>query len=152
MFNYHDAYASDSIVPPQMMYIANHFGRYSEAKRRISVIMDSEAVAAGSAYADMLYYDPKLGSAPENSEDMDIYMPISEIAVMRSGWDKNDTYVGFHCDDPLSGEPRPYGRRHICYGRNGRKLLYGFGLGQLQHTQLSQLLPRKSRGTQYGYI
>ncbi len=29
--------------------------------------MDSEAVAAGSAYADMLYYDPKLGSAPENS-------------------------------------------------------------------------------------
>lgn len=104
MFNYHDAYASDSIVPPQMMYIANHFGRYSEAKRRISVIMDSEAVAAGSAYADMLYYDPKLGSAPENNEDVDIYMPISEIAVMRSGWGKNDTYVGFHCDDPLSGE------------------------------------------------
>lgn len=104
MFSYHDAYAGDSIVPPQMMYIANHFGRYSEAKRRISLIMNSEAVAAGSAYADMLYYDPKLGSAPENNEDMDIYMPISEVAVMRSGWDKTDTYVGFHCDDPLSGE------------------------------------------------
>lgn len=104
MFSYHDAYTSDSIVPPAMMYIANHFGRYSEAKSRISFIMNNEAVSAGSAYADMLWYDPKLGSASDNTGDLDIYMPISEVAVMRSGWGKNDTYVGFHCDDPLSGE------------------------------------------------
>lgn len=104
MFSYHDAYPSDSIAPPQMMYIANHFGRYSEAKRRISLIMNSEFLGTGSAYADVLLYDPKLGGAPEDKNDMDIYMPISEVAVMRSGWDKNDTYVGFHCDDPLSGE------------------------------------------------
>ena len=56
------------------------------------------------APTDILYYDTKFSSADTTGASLDAYLPISEVASMRSGWNSKDTYVGFHCDDPISGE------------------------------------------------
>ena len=104
VFNYHDSAANKAIIPPHMMYIADYFGNVTEAKRRLDLIMNTDEQGAEYAYSDMYLYSPKLKAAQSVTGELDEYLPITEIAAMRSGWDKNDTYVGFHCDDPISGE------------------------------------------------
>lgn len=103
-FTYHDCERPGVGIPPQMMYLADRFDRYWEAKPRIDCILNGELPDMHDVYNDMLWYDPKFLNADEESQIKDVYMPIAEIATMRNGWSKDDMYVGFHCDDPIGGD------------------------------------------------
>ena len=102
-FNYHDCGEADSNLPPEMMFLAEYFGNYSEALPRIHSIM-TEKEEASRVINDMLHYNPVFCKARTKEAPKDSCLPIAEIATMRSGWDAADLYLGFHCDDPIGGE------------------------------------------------
>ncbi len=104
IFNYHDGSNSYPLYAPEMFYLADRFNKYNEAVPRINRMKVTWADSSDFAQTDIMYYDTKFGSADETGASLDAYLPISEIASMRSGWNSSDTYVGFHCDDPISGE------------------------------------------------
>ena len=94
-FSYHDTGMSSSLIPPQTLFLAERFGNYAEAQPRINQILTGAATVM-----DMCLYKCEFSSAAKNDSPLDVYMPIAETVTMRSGWNRNDTYVGFHCDDP----------------------------------------------------
>ena len=104
VFNYHDAVKNDTVIPPQMLYLADKFNSYGEAQPRINLVMNTDIQESEYSYSDILYYDKKFNNEVGISAELDSYLPVSEVAAMRSGWNKDDMYVGFHCDDPISGE------------------------------------------------
>lgn len=103
-FTYHDCERPGVGIPPQMMYLAERFGKYEEAKPRIECILSGELPDMHDVYNDMLWYNPEMLNSDIKNQISDVYMPIAEIATMRNGWSKDDMYVGFHCDDPIGGE------------------------------------------------
>ncbi|MBE7049733.1 MAG: hypothetical protein E7394_03060 [Ruminococcaceae bacterium] len=102
VFSYHDCARPGSDYPPQMMFLAKYFNTLHEAKPRIEMILNGGLPGEGhDVYSDLFWYDPKMLDAGNSSEVKDVFLPISEIATMRSGWTKDDMFVGFHCDNPL---------------------------------------------------
>ena len=102
-FNYHDCGEADSNLPPDMMFLAEYFNNYSEALPRIHRIMTKKE-ASYRVVKDMLCYNPAFLKTGSKEAPNDSCLPIAEIATMRSGWDADDLYLGFHCDDPVGGE------------------------------------------------
>ena len=102
-FDYHDGEAGDSAIDPETMLIAGYFGNYGDAKARINKIMN-EKIRAHDAVSDMFLYMPEFLSADSAQNALDTYLPIAEVATMRSGYDKEDIWLGLHCDDPIGGE------------------------------------------------
>lgn len=103
VFNYHDFDDRRAGIPPQMMFLAEYFGQYSEALPRIEKIL-STCPPARMLVSDMLYYNPAFLKANSLDKPLDCCLPVSEVATMRTGWEKTATYVGLHCDDPIGGE------------------------------------------------
>lgn len=101
VFSYHDCGRPKSSYPAQMMFLAKYFNVLSEAKPRIEMILNGEVNVGYDEYTDLFWYDPKMLEADENSQVADVFLPISEIVTMRSGWTKEDMFAGFHCDNPL---------------------------------------------------
>lgn len=111
-FAYHDCSAADNNIPPEMMFLAAYFDRPGEAKARIRKIMEGHSTAY-EVVSDMFLYDPRFSEAMEESVPLDTCLPVTEVAVMRSGYSRTDTWLGFHCDDPIGGE----GHDHMDSGQ-----------------------------------
>ena len=103
VFNYHDFDPARDGIPSQMLFLADYFGQYGEAYLRIDKIM-SACSPARMLVTDMLYYNPVFLKADPSKLPLDCCLPISEVATMRTSWDKTATFVGLHCDDPIGGE------------------------------------------------
>ena len=99
IFNYHDAGRGESYIPPQSMFLADIFNNYGEAQLRIKKILEENE----GTVMDMCLYRQEFREVPIDVMELDMYMPIAETVTMRSGWNKTDTYVGLHCDDPYGG-------------------------------------------------
>ncbi len=109
VFNYHDCGDAKAYIPPQTMFLADYFGNYEEALPRIDRILNG----GEASVSDMFLYNKKFSRASTERSELNTYMPIAETVTMRSGWGKNDIYVGFHCDDPY-GAP---GHDHMDAGQ-----------------------------------
>ena len=103
-FDYHDCDHHDRNIPPQMMFLADYFGRYAEALPRVREIMRDGEEGALECISDMFLYNPEFLKASESGADLDLCLPVAEIASMRSGNSEGDMWLGFHCDDPIGGE------------------------------------------------
>ena len=55
-------------------------------------------ILAGNAYyfSDLIWYDPEFFCAEKNEMPLDFYFDSIETATMRSSWEKEAIYVGFH--------------------------------------------------------
>lgn len=104
IFNYHDGDVPNALYSPEMFWLADRFNNYNDAVPRINRMKVTWADSSDFAPTDIMYYDTKFSKADIAGASLDAYLPVSEIASMRSGWNSSDTYVGFHCDDPISGE------------------------------------------------
>lgn len=100
VFSYHDSNFQKVTIPVQLMFTAKMFGTYSDAQPVINNIL-TYGVSGENAVCGFIHYDPALLTESSSSNALDTYMPISEVATMRSGWSSDDTYVGFHCDNPM---------------------------------------------------
>lgn len=128
IFNYHDGNVPNELYAPEMFWLADRFNNYEDAVARINRMKVTWADSSDFAPTDILYYDTKFSSADTTGASLDAYLPVSEVASMRSGWNSKDTYVGFHCDDPISGE----GHDHMDAGTfvldtMGEKFFYDLG-------------------------
>lgn len=99
-FSYHDTGFNSDYYPPQMLFVAKYFNKINQASSRINKIMNS-VVGCDDSICDILFYNISFSEATNENRLLDSYLPISEIVTMRSGYEKNDTYVGFHCDNPM---------------------------------------------------
>lgn len=99
-FNYHDAGPNSNYYPPQMLFTAKYFNKTNQASKRIKKIMEG-SIGCDDSVCDMLLYDISLAGAQEDELPLDYYLPVSELATMRSGYEADDMYVGFHCDNPM---------------------------------------------------
>ena len=99
IFNYHDAGRAKTYIPPQSMFLADYFGKYEEAQPRINKILNN-----GEAdVMDICLYEKKFSAETKRKSELNTYMPVAETVTMRTGWNKDDIYVGLHCDDPYGG-------------------------------------------------
>ena len=99
IFNYHDAGRARTYIPPQSMFLADYFGKYEEAQPRINKILNN-----GEAdVMDICLYEKKFSAETKRKSELNTYMPVAETVTMRTGWNKDDIYVGLHCDDPYGG-------------------------------------------------
>ncbi len=99
-FNYHNAGEMSFICAPEMLFWAERFGNPDEAVFRVRRILECDENPL--ADIDILFYNPNLVKNTQQINIMDTYFPVSEIASLRTGWNKEDVFAGFHCD-------RPYG-------------------------------------------
>ena len=111
-FAYHDCSAVDDNIPPEMMFLAEYFDCPEEAKARIQKIMGGNSTAY-EVISDMFLYEPRFSKNRAVTPPLDTCLPVSELAVMRSGYSSGDTWLGFHCDDPIGGE----GHDHMDAGQ-----------------------------------
>lgn len=100
VFSYHDCGFQKNFYPPQMMFLARYFDNIDQASARMEKIK-TDSLTTDEVICDMLMYGVELQSAQAEDVPLDSYLPVSEIATMRSGWESDATYVGFHCDDPM---------------------------------------------------
>lgn len=103
-FSYHDMARCGSHYPSQMMFLADYFHKFGEGNPRAVQIMNTEYLSEDEAVNDMILYRPEFSAEKPDQTLLDICLPISEIAVFRTGYGRNDTYFGFHCDDPIGGD------------------------------------------------
>lgn len=101
VFSYHDSGRPGTDFPPQMMFLAKRFNKLYEAKPRINKVMYGMLPDANDTVADMIFYDENISDINNSTGELDVYMPISELVTMRSGWKSEDMFVGFHCDNPM---------------------------------------------------
>lgn len=101
VFSYHDSGRPGIDYPPQMMFLADYFENCSEALPRINCILTGRLPDNNDVLCDMLWYNPKMLETGSEVLAPDAYLPITEVATMRSGWEKDDMFVGFHCDNPI---------------------------------------------------
>lgn len=113
VFSYHDSGMSGVRFDPQMMFVADYFNNYAEAIPVVNNILKGRA-SADDAICSMMLYTPEFLQYNNQNSELDIYLPISEIATMRSGWNENDMFVGFHCDNPM-GDGK--GHSHMDVGQ-----------------------------------
>ncbi len=111
-FAYHDCSAMDDNIPPEMMFLAKYFDRPEEAKARIRKIVKGNSTAY-EVISDMFLYEPGFSKNSAAAPPLDTCLPVSELTVMRSGYSSEDTWLGFHCDDPIGGE----GHDHMDAGQ-----------------------------------
>ncbi len=111
-FNYHDMGRSGVRYPSQIMFLADYFQNIGEGNLRVRQILNSAHLSSADAVSDMLLYRPVFATAELDQSQLHICLPVSEIAVFRSGYGREDTYFGFHCDDPIGGD----GHDHMDVG------------------------------------
>ena len=107
IFNFHDGNNGLPLYSPELYWLADRFDNPDDAamrNARLKVTYLLSAASSDFAPTDFMYYDTAFNGVTSSPAGLDAYLPISEIASMRSGWSSSDTYVGFHCDDPLSGD------------------------------------------------
>jgi len=106
-FDYHDCDLSRQAgnnIPPETMLFASFFNDMGAAAPRIEKIMTEEELDPCRRLADLYLYDTRFSSAVGIDLPLDSCLPVAEVATMRTGFDKNAMWLGFHCDDPISGE------------------------------------------------
>lgn len=103
-FSYHDMKRCASHYPSQMMFLADYFHRYGEGNPHITQMMNTEYLSEDEAVNDLILYRQEFSTEKPDESQLDVYLPISEIAVFRTGYGKDDTYFGFHCDNPIGGD------------------------------------------------
>ncbi|MBE6637710.1 MAG: DUF4962 domain-containing protein, partial [Ruminococcaceae bacterium] len=110
-FNYHDVGHRPVYYPSQTMFLADYFGQDSQGQLRIQELLAQKSVpfsftdhAGMNVLADVFLYQPRFLSAKTDNSQLNAYLPISEIAVFRTGFNRQDTYAGLHCDDPIGGD------------------------------------------------
>lgn len=105
-FDYHDCDMGRSNIPPEMMFLADRLGAPEEAGPRISIILSDEKYDAYRVISDLYAYNPDTmaGIDTNGGSPLDVYLPIAEVASMRSDLGKGAMWLGFHCDDPIGGE------------------------------------------------
>lgn len=103
-FDYHDCSLDECKFPPETMFLADYFHKYSQALFRIEKIMKGDVYSAVELISDMFLYKPEFSRVAADDRPLDAYFPIAEVAAMRSGYDADDMWLGFHCDDTISCE------------------------------------------------
>lgn len=103
-FDYHDCATHSKNIPPQMMFLADYFGKGYEALPRIRQIMDDEGTGPLECISDIFLYNPAFLRAQDTSGTLDVCLPIAEVASMRTDMSDEAMWLGFHCDDPIGGE------------------------------------------------
>ncbi len=102
-FSYHDTGESNVDWPSPLMWVAKTFGRPELALPRIEQIQKAGNTPRVISW-DFFLYDPIFLQSSAAETQLDVSLPIAEIATMRSGYDSQDMWLGLHCDDPISGE------------------------------------------------
>lgn len=102
-FSYHDTGESNVDWPSPLMWVAKTFNKPELAKPRIEQIQKAGTTPRIIAW-DMYLYDPSFLESSSSESQLDVSLPIAEIATMRSGYDSQDMWLGLHCDDPIGGE------------------------------------------------
>ena len=106
-FDYHDCDLTGhrgNNIPPETMLFASYFGDYGAAVPRIHRIMTEEEPDPCRRLADLFLYDTRFSDTEGVKLPLDTCLPIAEVASMRTGFDRDAMWLGFHCDDPISGE------------------------------------------------
>lgn len=106
-FDYHDCDPKGSNIPPETMFLADFFGKPEEALPRINKILTEDEDEPYKLISDMYGYNPDTMSRLSDNQSntpCDICLPVAEVSSMRTGFGKNDMWLGFHCDDPIGGE------------------------------------------------
>lgn len=102
-FSYHDTGESNVDWPAPLMWVAKTFNRPELALPRIEQIQKAGNTPRVILW-DMFLYDPIFLQSTAAESQLDVSLPIAEIATMRSGYDSQDMWLGLHCDDPIGGE------------------------------------------------
>jgi len=102
-FSYHDTGESNVDWPAPLMWVAKTFGRPELALPRIEQIQKAGNTPRVILW-DFFLYDPAFLNSSASESQLDVSLPIAEIATMRSGYDSQDMWLGLHCDDPIGGE------------------------------------------------
>lgn len=107
-YNYSDAAASTAAIrSPQMMWFADKLNKPYLAANRIKDVKNGDGTAF---WEDLIYYKPELGST-EMKMPLDKYSDIVETMTMRSSYNDDALYVGFHNGDN--------GESHTHYDKGG---------------------------------
>ncbi len=97
-FNYHDSSRATASVPAQILAWAKHFDNPSDAQFRRKLILESRC-----SVQDFLYYDMSFAASQESKSETDSLFKEIGVFTTRSGFEKDDIWVGFHADDPIPG-------------------------------------------------
>lgn len=100
IFAYHDGNSGEVFWPSPIMWLASAFNKPDIAKPRIDAIMKGDANKT-QLILDIYLYDPIFNQSHDSASALDTALPIAEIATMRSGFDQDDMWLGFHCDNPM---------------------------------------------------
>lgn len=92
-YNYSDAAASTAAIrPAQVMWFAKRLNKPYLASQRIKDVMNGTSTAI---WEDLIYYDPTFGDT-DMKMPLDKYSDIVETMTMRSSYNDDAMYVGFH--------------------------------------------------------
>jgi len=129
-FTYHDSGVNSVNYPPQTMFLASYFNNYGEGTLRMNQILKGGVASSSALYtvADMYLYDPAFATATLDRSELNTYLPISELAVFRTGFESKDTYVGLHCDDPKGGDSHDHmDAGHFALQCRGQNFFFDLG-------------------------
>ena len=99
-FSYHDTGEAGVTWHSPIMWLAKTFNRPEIAQPRVEQIQRASSGTTNIVW-DMYLYDPSFLDAQDGDKDLDVCLPIAEIATMRSGYDQSDMWLGLHCDNPM---------------------------------------------------
>lgn len=91
-FNFSDNGAAGCIRPAQMLWFAHKLNRPELGKGRIEAVMNG----AEADIRDLIWYDQEFFTVVGRELPLDSYFPTIETVTMRSCWDADALYVGFH--------------------------------------------------------
>lgn len=96
IFNFSDCDSRKHSRPSQLLWFAKKLNRPEIAFNRIRDILAGETYY----FSDLIWYDPVYFADyfrdERNEMPLDFYFDSIETAAMRSSWDENAVYVGFH--------------------------------------------------------
>lgn len=92
VFNFSDAGAMVGNRPSQLLWFAKKLNRPEIAFNRIRDILRGDDYY----FSDLLWYDPDFFTAEKNEMPLDFYFDSIETVTMRSNWETEGIYVGFH--------------------------------------------------------
>lgn len=102
-FSYHDTGEMAVTWFSPLLWLAKTFNRPEIAQPRIEYIKKSNSGKTNIIW-DFYFYDPAFNNVSSSNRQLDVSLPIAEVATMRSGFDTQDMWLGLHCDDPIGGE------------------------------------------------
>ncbi len=102
-FSYHDTGEAGVTWHSPVLWLAKTFNDPSIAQPRVEQIKRSSSGKTNIIW-DFYFYDPAFNNVSNANRQLDVSLPIAEVATMRSGFDVQDMWLGLHCDDPIGGE------------------------------------------------